>query len=192
MVSEFNIDFSSELESPISDLDRMQDWPLVDWTKEQIFSPKYFDIKNIIANSFSELQSLLKSKNIQMSDLSQETVFIKVDYHIFSQALRNILLNAIEYNRVDGNISISYQEVGEDLILKIKDSGIGIPEYLNGSLFEFGDDRMKVQSSKEKLISYGLVMSKDCIEKHGGSIQIEETSDQGTVRSRGGRCKGSP
>jgi len=90
-------------------------------------------------------------------------------------AIRNILINAIEAIKGQGQIEVSLRENEDQLELEIRDSGCGIPEEVAAHMFE------PYYSTKEKGTGLGLPICKRILEEHEGSIKLESRPGQGTT-----------
>ncbi|RWE71977.1 MAG: sensor histidine kinase [Mesorhizobium sp.] len=91
------------------------------------------------------------------------------------QVLINLFQNALEAldGRDGARVEVSAAETGEDVALVVSDNGPGIPPAILKSLFT------PFNTSKEKGLGLGLVISKDIVADYGGRIEVS-SSDQGT------------
>ena len=95
----------------------------------------------------------------------------------------NILDNALRYTPETGEVSVSAQDLGEDLVVSIKDGGPGIREEERGKLFEKffrGTDDISERSRGSGL---GLAIAKGIVEAHGGTIWATSSPGKGAVFS---------
>ncbi len=105
---------------------------------------------------------------------------IKLDKEKISMALQNILNNAVKYTPICGKITISLIQNGENLEIKIQDSGIGIPENQKEKLFSKffrASNVVKIETTGSGL---GLAIAKDIIESHHGKIWLESKEGEGS------------
>lgn len=96
------------------------------------------------------------------------------------RAMGNLVENAVKYNRENGSISISASRQDGNIIIKISDTGIGIPEEECGRIFE---PFYRVDQSRSRSVGgagLGLALVKDIVEKHGGSIRVNSQAGQGS------------
>ena len=92
----------------------------------------------------------------------------------------NLVENAAKYNRENGSIFISASQQQEDVIIKIEDTGIGIPKEECERIFE---PFYRVDQSRSRSIGgagLGLALVKDIVEKHRGTIQVHSRAGQGS------------
>jgi signal transduction histidine kinase len=93
------------------------------------------------------------------------------------RAVYNLVLNACESLRVeDGHIVIDIQAVGNGVEIRVIDNGCGIPASIRSQLFE-----PFVSCGKENGTGLGLTVVQKIIQDHGGDVNVESTSDHGSV-----------
>jgi signal transduction histidine kinase len=107
---------------------------------------------------------------------------IRGDADKIKQAILNLLSNAIKYNHPNGNIILSAENKDNDVIISVKDSGIGIPESHIEHLFT---KFYRVPGSEQQAQGTGLGLSivKRIVEGHGGEITVESVQNLGTTFS---------
>lgn len=96
------------------------------------------------------------------------------------RAMSNLVENAIKYNRENGSISISASRQEGNTIIKISDTGIGIPEEECERIFE---PFYRVDQSRSRSVGgsgLGLALVKDIVEKHGGNIRVNSRAGLGS------------
>ena len=94
--------------------------------------------------------------------------------------LRNLLGNAIKFSRPDGRVEVSAEHVGDSLLLKITDHGIGVAEADLPHLFEKFYRTATAQEAGIRGTGIGLVLVKQAVEAHHGSIAVESHIGLGT------------
>ncbi|CAG0991392.1 two-component system, OmpR family, sensor histidine kinase VicK [Anaerolineae bacterium] len=101
-----------------------------------------------------------------------------MDDRMIERVLQNLLDNALKFTPEGGLISVSARMVsGVAVAVSVKDSGLGINPDLRGKLFEkFVFDRLPGWGN-----GLGLVFCRMAVEAHGGTIQVEDTSQTGTT-----------
>jgi PAS domain S-box-containing protein len=124
----------------------------------------------------------LAEKNQVSIHLSSSTAFYAViaDETRFKQVILNLLSNAIKYNSSPGDvfIEISCVEISK-LQVKIKDTGIGIPENKQNELFK-PFSRISAESNHIEGTGIGLLITKTLIEGMGGAIGFASEVDKGS------------
>lgn len=108
---------------------------------------------------------------------------IKVDAEKLMLAIKNLIENAIRYSLKKSKVttSLKYDKITEEIEVKIKDEGLGIPEHQRKRAFtKFfrGDNIIKLQTEGTGL---GLFITKNIIEAHNGKIWFESEEGKGTT-----------
>ena len=119
------------------------------------------------------------SKEIKITyDL--EEIYINIDKEQFSQVLANLLSNSIKYTNINGKIHIKVYEYCNNVIISIKDDGIGIPQNDINFIFE---RFYRVDKSRDKEtggIGIGLSIVRSIVNAHNGNIVVNSEVNKGT------------
>lgn len=105
---------------------------------------------------------------------------VKVDKTHLTNALHNLVDNAIKYSGDKVEITIRCQRIGDDLVIRVRDNGIGIPKAYQREIFE---KFFRVPTGNLHIVKgFGLGLSyvKMVIEAHGGLIQLQSDEGKGT------------
>jgi two-component system phosphate regulon sensor histidine kinase PhoR len=141
------------------------------------------DLNKIIEEGISSLKD-------KFERLKQEVRFIKakdpldakVDAHQFRMVIENMLENAANYTPDGGKIIVeSYQNVRGAIIIKIKDTGVGIAKADFPKLFQKFSRINNPFSNAVNGTGLGLYYSKRIIELHGGTIEVKSELKKGTT-----------
>jgi len=107
-------------------------------------------------------------------------VYLKADRLRVEQVLANFINNAIKYSPGGGNIEISVEESEEEVCVSVRDEGIGIKqENLKHIFNQFY--RAEGLSKNISGLGLGLYISKEIIERHGGTVSVESKEGQGSI-----------
>ncbi|BAM46788.1 sensor histidine kinase [Amphibacillus xylanus] len=126
------------------------------------------------------IEPLWREKNISVElDLSKTYIYANQD--LMEQVWLNLIVNAIKYNRENGEIYISFYKDDQDIVVRINDTGIGIDQKDIPYLF---DRFYKVDRSRSEFSSgngLGLSITKKIIQIHNGSIDLVSQKGIGTT-----------
>ena len=100
-----------------------------------------------------------------------------------AMAFRNLIENAIKYNYDNGWVRVSLNADHKFFYLKVSDSGVGIPEELQDSIFERFYRVDKARSRETGGTGLGLSITKNIIQMHHGAIKVASKEDEGTTFS---------
>ena len=120
------------------------------------------------------------NKNIMIDYDLEKDLTILGDANMLKTVLRNLLSNAIKFTRRNGKVSLRIEEGDKELIVKVKDNGVGIrPEDLS-RLFDIGQMHTTKGTEDESGTGMGLLLCKEFVEKHNGRIWATSQVDIGS------------
>ena len=93
----------------------------------------------------------------------------------------NLTENAVKYNRPGGSVRVSVTQKPEKLLLRVSDTGCGIPKEYQCSIFQPFFRVDKSRSREYGGAGLGLSLVWEIADLHGGSVWVEESSDKGTT-----------
>ncbi len=141
------------------------------------------DVEPLITELLDELRHVADEKHITLSvDVAPRPLpKVRVDVQKLHLALQNLVDNALKYTPVGGNIGIQAHVQGDELIVSVQDSGVGIPIHQHTRVFtKFfrGDNVMRMQTEGTGL---GLFIAHSIVQKHHGRIWFESHEGRGTT-----------
>lgn len=93
----------------------------------------------------------------------------------------NLTENAVKYNRPGGSVRVSVTQELEKLLLRVSDTGCGIPEVYQRSIFQPFFRVDKSRSREYGGAGLGLSLVWEIVDLHGGSVWVEKSSEKGTT-----------
>lgn len=139
----------------------------------------YVKINSVIDDILDTVEPIRKENNIIIK-CDCHDISIKADYNHLYQLINNLVVNAIKYNKPDGNIFISSKIVGNNYELIVRDTGIGIPMEYQKRVFERFFRVDKGRSRKMGGTGLGLAIVKHVVGFYKGNINIKSKVDEGT------------
>lgn len=139
---------------------------------------KNIDINSIVQKMVTFFEPLAHNHGISLQlALAESPLMCPVDDELLSQALLNIVVNAQQAMPEGGQITISTQECGDHVVLRVTDNGVGIaPEDQERILKPF-------YSTKRKGTGLGLSITNRLIQAQGGKIEFTTKQGEGTTFS---------
>ena len=136
------------------------------------------NIQNIIRESIRPFKI---ARNVRIKTfMPKKSLILKVDESRIKQVIYNILDNAKRYTPPKGKIEIKAEDIGDGIMISIKDEGHGITEEELGKVFE-KFYRCKNDPNNEKTGSgLGLSIARGIIEVHRGKIWVESEQGKGS------------
>ena len=116
-------------------------------------------------------------------DKKSDDCVIKANKDMIQEVIFNLCDNAIRYNKKDGKVEVSVTQKGNNISLKVKDNGIGIPKKEQKRVFERFYRVDKTRSKKTGGTGLGLAIVKHIAEQHKAEILIESQPNEGTTIS---------
>jgi two-component system sensor histidine kinase GlrK len=137
-------------------------------------------IEDVVEKTLSAIRPIAESRGVYIgADLGNNIPAIPMDGFRIQQVLTNLLSNAIKFTDNGGRISIILNKEGNDIVVKVSDTGEGIPHDALGSIF----DKFHQLGDKKAGTGLGLPIAKHIIESHGGRIWAESELGRGSIFS---------
>jgi PAS domain S-box-containing protein len=150
---------------------------LLIWAKSQTgrisYKPVYQKITPIINTVKKTFTSALNLKRITLNTLFSGDIEIFADTNMLITIFQNLIGNAIKYSNQGGTILITVQKKQDQIEIIVADSGIGMTTETKKKLFRIGEQVSIPGTANEKGSGLGLILCKDFIERHNGSICVE-------------------
>jgi len=113
--------------------------------------------------------------------LPKEKVEIWGDEDKLYEVISNFIDNAIKYNKPKGKIELKMESLGNEVKVRIADTGIGIPESELDKVFDRFQRITTFFGGKIKGTGLGLSIVKDIVDMHGGNIEVDSKVNKGTA-----------
>lgn len=150
-------------------------------TKTLNLTPEMVDIRKVMNQVLAELKYMIEESNVKVIiNLQVEEAFIFADEYTITQAISNIVENALKYTS-SGSIRISLESGADDIILTVIDTGIGISESFIDKIFGIFTQESSGTSRKYEGLGLGLALSKQYIDTNNGKLKINSTVGKGTT-----------
>lgn len=158
----------------------------IDSGKSQL-NEELLDVKALFAQVLNRFEMLLDSEEYRDNNytleykLLDEGVFVDIDPDRIIQVFDNVLNNAIKYSPNGGTITSTMDITDEQVIISVKDEGMGIPEEDLDHIF---DRFYRVDRARSRAMGgtgLGLAISHEVVEQHGGKIWAESVEGKGTT-----------
>lgn len=145
------------------------------------FEPDMLDLNYLIKECIEVLNLQAQKKNISVLDLTPAGCKVFADENMMHLVIRNLLSNAIKFTPQGGKVSI-FANSGPDqsTIISVKDTGIGIPAEMLDKIFRIDVSNKRAGTDGESSNGLGLLLCKEFVEKHKGSIWVESEENSGS------------
>ncbi|WP_188207438.1 cell wall metabolism sensor histidine kinase WalK [Alkalibacillus aidingensis] len=141
---------------------------------------EYIDYIDQVIDRFS---LNLKDELMLTRSLPQDVCYVWMDQDKLTQVLDNIISNAIKYSPEGGEINVTVVKNRHQILTKVSDEGVGIPEENLEKIFERFYRVDKARTRQLGGTGLGLAIAKELIEAHDGKIWAESREGKGTTIS---------
>ncbi|MFC1549313.1 ATP-binding protein [Nitrospirota bacterium] len=149
---------------------------LLEFARSRPLRIKTMDINASLSYVLELVRVQVRKNSIEIvTDFAPDTT-IKGDENQLKQVFINIVNNAVQSMEHSGKLSITTHPADSNIIIKISDSGSGMPKDIIGKIFE-----PFFTTKKDKGTGVGLSVSYKIIKSHSGSIDVESTPGKGTT-----------
>lgn len=139
----------------------------------------HIELGPMIDEIFADLAPLAEKNNITL-EREGDGVMTGSDTLIY-RLLFNLTENAIKYNRPGGSVRLSVTPEPEKLLIRVSDTGPGIPEHFQRSVFQPFFRVDKSRSREYGGVGLGLSLVWEIVKLHGGTVCVENSSEAGTT-----------
>jgi signal transduction histidine kinase len=135
------------------------------------FSPRLLNLQTLVENGVASLEPLKTDTHQLNLDINLKSKFYSLDERLLKYIIQNLLSNAIKYSPQGGEILFKVYDDEDNIYMKIRDEGIGIPEEDFAILFEPFHRGKNVGS----ILGTGLGLSivKEAVTLHKGHIEVQ-------------------
>ena len=135
--------------------------------------PSNYNIVKVIEDITLSIAEYVKHKKINMIfNTDVEEITLACDPDKIERVILNLLSNAIKYTDDNGDIYVSLNKVNEDVVVSVKDSGVGIPNDKLELIFDRFGQANDILSRRCEGSGIGLSIVKSIVEMHGGKIEV--------------------
>lgn len=128
----------------------------------------------------ADLSPLAEQKDIRLVQQGGEARFWGSDL-LICRMLFNLVENAIKYGREGGSVTVSVEQGAKEILLRVSDTGPGIPQEMRESVFEPFFRVDKARSRALGGVGLGLTLAAEIARLHGGRLSIEKSDGSGTT-----------
>ncbi|MDP1726305.1 MAG: tetratricopeptide repeat-containing sensor histidine kinase [Bacteroidota bacterium] len=139
------------------------------------------NLLDLVQHNFQLMHENAKQKQIEMINELSDDVIITADKDQIDLVLRNLIANAIKFTTKNGTIKVSSKEENNRLIIAVSDNGIGMSAERSANLFGDFANRSLDGTIGEKGTGLGLLLCKEFVELHQGTIWVESELKKGST-----------
>jgi signal transduction histidine kinase len=160
---------------------------LLDWARSQTgqmsYNPERIDLISLLSEVVQLLTPSAEQKNILIVTQIPDTLPALVDKAMISTVIRNLVSNAIKFTSSGGIITLKAISGVNEVTVSVTDTGVGIPPEVTCKLFGFEGSRSTPGTNNEQGTGLGLILCREFVEKHNGTIRVDSVPNQGSTFS---------
>ena len=177
---EFLGDMGAEVERLTRIVQRLLDLTKMDQTNQ--LQIDMVSVCEIVTDVYDKLLPLAENKQITFTLSKPETdVLIPIDRDSITEAIYNIADNSIKYTENDGNVKIEVMRDLGNILIRITDTGIGIPKDEIQKIFDRFYRVDKARARDTGGTGLGLSIAMDAVKLHGGYIEVSSEEEKGST-----------
>ena len=143
--------------------------------------PNKIHLNNVIEQILAQFKPIFDNKKLQIVFNEAKDDLITIDENAISLVIDNLLTNACKYTPSGGEITITMDSLENSIILKVKDTGVGIPENETDKIFEKMYRASNVTGTDFTGTGLGLYLVKEIITKLDATIDLQSTEGAGST-----------
>ncbi len=160
---------------------------LFSWANSNIgnipFNPTQNNIFDTTQSVVSSLELISQQKNISLNSNISKDIVGYYDFDMIITVIRNLISNAIKFTGYNGKIVITAQKVDTNIIIAVKDNGVGLEKNRAENLFTCDEVISTLGTKNEKGSGLGLKICENFVQLHNGNIWVESELGKGTTIS---------
>lgn len=157
---------------------------LLVWARSQQntiqFAPEWINVHSTVGETVKEIKVQADKKHIMLLNNTEPDDVIWADKQMLQTIVRNIASNAIKFTNENGLVVINSHQREKDTIIIIEDNGVGMSQETIQKLMNVSKNKSTPGTAGEKGSGMGLLISKEFIDKHHGTIKVESEEGMGS------------
>ncbi len=172
---------SEKLERTISHLERLTESLLLLTRSEQQIAREEVFLWPLLEDLLLDMGPLAQARGVRLSLEGESDVMVEGDGSLLLSVFRNLVRNAILYNRRGGSVTVRLAEEPGWAVVSIEDTGVGIPKEEIGRIFDRFYRGRASRSRHRDGTGLGLALVAHIVRLHRGKIQVESTPGVGST-----------
>lgn len=161
-------------------IDNLLTWSRIQRNK---ITPKkeYHDLKVMADETINLLYPVILKKNISIQNRIEDAAVAYCDENMVITILRNLISNAVKFTENNGVVALYAEKFNESLEVAVSDNGVGMTPQDKDKLFDIDKQTKHKGTHNEKGTGLGLLLCRDFVEQHNGTIRVESEVNKGST-----------
>lgn len=138
------------------------------------------ELTTLISESVTLLQYRAREKQQQIIFDTAASFYVQIDKQKIWRVVNNLIVNAIKFSPAHSKIFVQLSELAGDVIITVKDSGIGIPPEFQEKIFDLSTETRRKGTAGEESYGLGLFTSRQIVNDLGGKLWFESEVGKGS------------
>ena len=135
----------------------------------------------VVANAAATIRSLIGQRRHEFTvSLPTQAIWLHADAARLEQVVVNLLTNAAKYTDPGGHIGLTVQQEGEEAVVRVRDTGVGIAPEVLPRIFDLFTQAERSLDRSQGGLGVGLALVQRLVEMHGGSVAASSAVGQGS------------
>jgi PAS domain S-box-containing protein len=135
----------------------------------------------IVENAVATVRSLIDQRKHELTvSLPANAIWLHADASRLEQVVVNLLTNAAKYTDSGGQVWLTVQQEGEEAVLRVRDTGVGIAPEILPRIFDLFTQAERSLDRSQGGLGIGLALVQRLVEMHGGTVAAFSTLGQGS------------
>lgn len=141
------------------------------------------NIVSLVEDAFEMQEMLAKNQNIKLTFGAnyEKPIRVKADKKRITEVLNNLIVNSIKYGKKNGKTTVTFIDIGDQILIEVTDNGIGIADKDLSRIFERFFRTDKSRSRDLGGTGLGLSIAKHIMEAHNQTIQVRSKLGEGST-----------
>ncbi len=145
-------------------------------------SPAFCQIKEVTQRVLKALDPVATAERVTLqAEFPAPDLSLSMNADELTQVLFNLIDNAIKFNRPNGRVTIRGKQEGEEAVIEVEDTGVGIPPEDQPRIFERFYRVDKARTRERGGTGLGLAIVKHLVENRGGTVTVSSPPHKGTT-----------
>jgi signal transduction histidine kinase/ActR/RegA family two-component response regulator len=135
----------------------------------------------VVENAMATVRALFDQRRHELTmSLPTQAIWVHADSARLEQVVVNLLTNAAKYTDPGGHVWLTVQQEGEQAVLRVRDTGVGIAPEILPRVFDLFTQAARSLDRSQGGLGIGLALVQRLVEMHGGTVAASSTLGQGS------------
>jgi two-component system sensor histidine kinase/response regulator len=162
-------------------LENLLYWGMSQLSGEQPFKPVVINLSKLADEQMELWQRTAAFKQVSLDNEISSILQVSGDKDMLRLVIRNLIGNAIKFTSSGGKVNLSASQSGEEVVVAVRDTGVGMEESVRSRLFVKGEVVSTLGTQNERGTGLGLQLIEEYIHRHGSRIWVESEVGKGST-----------